>query len=59
MLTSNYLDLVNLYGAIGIMLSRVPQRKVIIAIELYLKMQKTGPKGAQLPTSNQVSCYFA
>lgn len=55
MLTSTYLDLVHLYAAIGVMLSRVPQRKVVLAIELYIKMQKTGPKGAQLSTSNQAS----
>ena len=58
MLTSAYLDLVHLYAALGIMLSRVPQRKVILAIELYIKMQKAGSKGAQLSTSNPVSYYL-
>ncbi len=41
-LTSLYLDLVNLYASMGILLSRVPHRKVILAIELISRSPQKG-----------------
>ena len=53
-LTSDYLDLVNLFASIGLMVSRIPYRKIVLAIELFLSSQKMSPKGAQIPSSNHV-----
>ena len=56
-LTSHYLELVNLYASIGVLLSRIPHRKVVLAIELIFRTQKGGQKASQL-SSNQVKKTF-